>query len=131
MNKRSSGFTVIEIIFVTLILVAASVLFFVQKNAIEVSARDEQRKTATNAMYYSLEEVHYKSHKYYPSIINEKVLPSVDPSLFTDPGGNLMGNSSSDYRYEPTECSGGKCKSYTLRASLENEAEYIKQSNRN
>jgi Tfp pilus assembly protein PilE len=52
MRTRSKGFTVIEILFVVLVVGAASIIFFVQKHNIEVSARDAQRKTAINAMFY-------------------------------------------------------------------------------
>lgn len=126
MTKKSSGFTVIEILFIIVILGVASVFFFIQKNDLEVSARDNTRKTAINAMYYSLEEVFYKNNGYYPSEVNSTILPSVDPTLLKDPEGVIIGESTSNYRYEPSGCTDSKCSSYTLRATLENEAEYIK-----
>lgn len=121
-----SGFTVIEVVIVVVLLGLASIFFFVQKNSIEVSARDDSRKSSINAMYYSLEEVFYKQNKFYPTSISAEVLPSVDPDLFTDPNGFLIGESDSNYRYEPTGCVDNKCKTYTLRATLENENDYIK-----
>lgn len=129
MNKTSHGFTVIEIIFVVALLGLASVIFFVQKNNIEVAASDEQRKTAINAMHYSLEEVYFKQNNAYPRTLNEEILPSVDPALFTDVKGKKIGESESEYRYEPTNCTDEKCASYTLRATLENEDDYIKKNN--
>lgn len=137
--KRSSGFTVIELILIVVILGAASVLFFAQKNTIEITARDTQRKTAINAMYYALEEVYYKQHQNYPRTLDATTLPSVDPALFTDPTGIKLGQTTisvdgtdtpvqPDYRYEPTNCDGDVCKSYTLRTSLENEADFVKTS---
>lgn len=126
MNKTSRGFTVIEIIFAVVILGFATTVFFIQKNNIEVAARDDQRKTAINAFYYSLEEVYFKTNGYYPRTINEAILPSVDPDLFRDPAGVLIGESNSQYRYEPTNCADNECLSYTLRADLENEADYVK-----
>lgn len=126
MNKTSRGFTVIEIIFATVILGFATTVFFIQKNNIEVAARDDQRKTAINAIYYSLEEVYVKDNGFYPRTISEAALPSVDPDLLRDPAGTLIGESNSQYRYEPTNCDGDKCQSYTLRADLENEADYVK-----
>lgn len=128
MNKRTSGFTVIELLFVAVLLAAASVLFFMQKNNVEVGSRDEKRKIAINAMYYSLEEVYYAKNGYYPTSIDSTTLPSVDPDLFTDPAGVAIGDGSSSYRYKGTNCTDDKCKSYTLRATLENEADYIKDS---
>lgn len=137
--KRSSGFTVIELIFVAVLLGVASVLFFVQKNNIETGARDDQRKIAINSMHYSLEEVFYKEHGYYPRTLDESTLPSVDPDLFTDPNGIKLGQTTitideqeyaveSDYRYEPTNCSDDECKGYSLRARLENEDDFVRES---
>lgn len=128
MNTSRSGFTVIELIFVIVILGFASVFFFVQKNNFEVASRDEARKTAINAMYYSLEEVFFKANGFYPRTINEATLPSVEPSLFKDPSGVKIGEATSEYRYEPTDCIEDTCRSYTLRTVLENEADFIKEN---
>jgi type II secretory pathway pseudopilin PulG len=126
-----SGFTIIELIFIIVLLGAASVLFFVQKNNLEVAGRDETRKTAINAMYYSIEEVYFKTNGYYPRTIDATVLPSVDPVLFTDPNGVKIGEANSNYRYEPYNCNGDQCKNYTLRTTLENEADYVKTNRSN
>ena len=126
MNTLKRGFTIIELLFIIVVLLAAGILFFVQKNNLEVAARDETRKTAINAMYYSLEEVFYKTNGYYPRTIDEKVLSSVDPALFTDPEAIKIGDGDSDYRYEPLNCADDKCKGYSLRTFLENEDDYVK-----
>lgn len=124
--NTSRGFTVIEIIIVVVILGAASLLFFTQKNHVEVSARDDARKTAINAMYYGLEEVYFKENKSYPRSLSSKQLPSVDPELFKDPNGTALGEGASDYRYEAFGCDGDACKGYTLRTTLENEDDFVK-----
>jgi len=131
MNKKSRGFTVVEIVFIVLVISVACVLFFLQKNSVTSVARDDQRKTAINAMYYSLEEVFYKTNGYYPSSIDETVLPSVDPALFKDPDGIKIGQSGSSYRYEPVNCTDNKCKAYTLRTTLDNEADFVKTNKAN
>lgn len=128
MKKQASGFTVIELLIVAFIFGAASILFFVQKQNIQVLSRDEARKTAINSMYYSLEEVFYKQNKYYPSEINSDILPSVDPELLNDINDVPVGQSGSEYSYNPTNCNDNKCASYTLKATMENEADYIKDS---
>lgn len=128
MTTTSRGFTVIELIVVILVAAAATVLFFVQKNNVEVVARDNDRKSAINAMYYGLEEVYYKSNNFYPEKIEDTTLISVDPAVLTDPSGNKIGSGESDYRYEPVNCTNGQCKSYTLRAVLENEKDFVKES---
>ena len=126
--KSSRGFTIVELLIVVVILAGASVLFFLQKSQVESAARDTTRKTAVNAMYYGLEEVYYKENQAYPRTITSETLPSVDPELFTDPNGIRINESDSNYRYEGTNCSEDTCKSYTLRTTLENEADFIKES---
>ena len=127
-KKYTSGFTVIELIFVAVLAVVVSVIFFAQKNNLESIASDNIKKTSINAMYYSLEEVFHSSNNYYPQTISSDVLKSVDPDLFTDPSGIKLGDEGSSYTYTPTNCSDNKCKSYTLKAVLENESDYIKTS---
>ena len=128
--KSTRGFTVIELLIVVGILAAASVLFFVQKNTVEVTARDQARKTAINAMYYGLEEVYFVKNQNYPRVVSSETLTSVDPELFKDPQGVKIGESESDYRYEGVNCTDNSCQGYTLRTILENEDDFVK-TNRN
>ncbi|MCL2869948.1 type II secretion system GspH family protein [Candidatus Saccharibacteria bacterium] len=124
--KTRKGFTAIELALVALVFSAAVVFFFVQKANVDALNRDEKSKIAINAMYYDLEEVYYKAHGYYPAKVNENDLTAIDPQLFTDPYGYNIGDSLSSYRYEPTGCTDNKCTSYTLRATLEKEDDFIK-----
>jgi len=126
MKNYARGFTVVELLVIIVITIGAGALFIIQKNDLEMLARDTQRKTAINAMHQSLEEVFFKEHKFYPEKITAEILPSVDPQLLTDPAGNKIGDAKSTYRYDPTNCSQGKCEGYTLRTSLEKEADYVK-----
>lgn len=126
MKRMQSGFTVIELIIVIVVLGAATVLLFVQRGNLVAADRDDKRKTAINAMYYNLEEVFYAKNGYYPATIDEKKLTAMDPALFTDPNGNKIGTSASEYRYEATGCDNDKCKGYTLRAELEKEGDFVK-----
>ena len=127
MNKKS-GFTVIEVCVLVVFLVVAGAIFVIQKGELQQQFNDKTRKTAINAMYYNLEEVFYKQNGYYPKNINEKTLTAMDPNLFTDPLGVVLGEEGSQYRYEPTDCDGEKCQSYALRADLDLEEDYIKKS---
>jgi prepilin-type N-terminal cleavage/methylation domain-containing protein len=139
--KRSSGFTVIELIVVIVILLAASVVFFNQKAHIEAASRDNKRKTDINTVYHNLEKVYYAKNKSYPKDLNEKALPAVISDTFKDPDGIAINESRTEdlgattthstYTYEPSDCEGDKCESYTLRADLENEADYVKKSAHN
>lgn len=90
-KSRQSGFTVIELIVVAAVLIAASILIFIQLNNLKIANQDAQRKTAINAMHYALEEVYYKNHQSYPASLTASTLPSVDPALFTDPDGFTLG----------------------------------------
>ena len=130
-TRTSNGFTIIELLFIIVLLGSASVLFFIQKNNLEVAQRDELRKTSINAMYYSIEEVYFKANNFYPRTIDTAILPSVDPALFEDPFGVKIGEANSNYRYEPYNCDGDRCKNYTLRTILENEDDYVKSNRSN
>ena len=129
MNNRK-GFTILEIIVVGVFASLLLLFFFIQKSNIDAMNRDEDRKIAINAMYYALEEDFYKEHQYYPEQISEENLKVVDPNLWTDPSGHNLGDPESSYSYEPANCKDGKCKEYTLKATLEKEDAYTKY-NRN
>lgn len=152
LRARTSGFTVIELLVVVTILAVASLLFFYQKNSLQTANLDERRKTAINAIYYNLEEVYHPKNGYYPAELTSSNLSAVDPALLTDTHGvkiddkmdtaslddatkEALKNSDtrlSEYVYEPLNCDNeGKCKSYTLRVTLANEAEYVKKSRKN
>ena len=125
--KHKAGFTIIE----SLIIVASAslfiILFFIQKSDLEAFARDETRKTAINAIYYSLEEDFYQANGYYPSTINPNTLPTVGINLWVDPSGYNFGNPFGSYSYEPAACDyDNHCKEYTLKATLEKEDTYTK-----
>lgn len=128
--KTKPGFTVLELIAVIVFVGIFLVLFFLQKVNVDAMGRDEQRKIAINAMFYSLEEGFYKQNNYYPEAIFEDNLTTMDPNLFTDPFGINIGDEASSYRYEPANCVDGKCQQYTLRAIMEKEDIYIKSSRR-
>ncbi len=151
MKRSERGFTVIELIAVIVLLGAASILFFVQKNNLEVAARDDKRKTTINAIYYDLEDVYYPKNGSYPAELTSANLNAMDSSLLTDTNGNkidakidttgldtatkqsIAGSDqhASEYHYEATNCDGDKCKGYTLSVSLENEADFVKKSQHN
>lgn len=128
---KQRGFTVIELLVIIVILIVGGWLFFSEKAGVDSVARDNQRKTAINAMYYNLEEVFYVKNGYYPSSIDSKTLRAMDPNLFNDPYGTAIGDTGSDYRYDATGCTtDGHCTGYSLRAIMEREADFVK-TNRN
>ena len=129
MNQR--GFTITELLALIVLLITVGAVFWTQKGSLETAAKDDSRKTSINAMYYSLEEVYYPTNKYYPKTLSASILPSVDPSVFKDPQGIEIGKAESDLSYQGKDCTDEACKSYTLRAKLKNEADYIKESRKN
>jgi hypothetical protein len=90
--------------------------------------RDSTRKTAVNAIYYNLEYVYYPTFNGYPEHLTTDGLKGLDPSTLKDPNGKTVGEQGSDYNYTPKDCTNGVCKSYTLTANLENEADFTKNS---
>lgn len=126
MYKR--GFTVIEILVVIVLFIVAGVFLVIQRGNLADAYDDDQRKTAINAMYYSLEEVFYKQNGYYPTTIGQDNLQSIDPNLFTDPNGKLIDTDGSDYHYQASDCEQNKCQRYTLKSSMVKEADFTKSN---
>lgn len=135
--RQNSGFTVIELIAVVIILMVAAFLFLTQKQNLEASMRDNKRKVDINTIHHNLEKIYFAKHKSYPRELNEKTLPAVQPDTFKDPNGipinesksDLLGNIPPDYKYEAKGCNQetGACKSYVLHTNLELEADYTKK----
>lgn len=127
--KTKKAFTVLELVLAIIFVGVFVVLFFLQKVNLAAIDRDEKRKTAINAMYYALEEGYYTQNEGYPEHIEKAdVLPWIDPNLFTDPLGINLWDEGSNYSYEASDCTDGKCQSYVLRAEMEKEESYIKSS---
>ena len=126
--KKQDGFTVIELIFIIALLIGAGILFFIQKNDIEASARDNIRKSRINAIHYGLEEDFYAKNKFYPEKLSKNDIKTIDPDSFKDPYDQEIGTQYSEFRYEPSNCNDHKCKKYTLHSAMEKEAEYTKNS---
>lgn len=126
--QKQRGFTVLELIIAVVFLLAAATIFYVQKRDLEIAHRDSVRKTAINEMYYNLEDVYFAANQGYPERLSADQLKGLNPESLKDPNGKTVGEYGSNYRYEAKDCQNGKCKSYTLTADLENEADYVKAS---
>lgn len=128
MTKKQSGFTIIELMLVIVLLGATGTIFYLQKEQLNMSTRDTARKTAINAIHFNLEELYFPAAKGYPEHITTDRLKGLDPKLLKDQNGVAIGQQPSEYRYEPRDCANGLCRGYTLRANLEQEADFIKTS---
>ena len=127
MNKRN-GFTIIELLVVATFLIIIAILGFSQYTKLTNESNNAKKRTAINAMHYSLEEGFYVKKGYYPEKLEEGTLPTMDPALLKDPQGKKIGEKNSSYRYESSNCNDGKCKSYKLVATLVDEDDYVKES---
>lgn len=126
--KRQQGFTVFELIVAIIVLIVAGTFFYIQKRDVDIANRDSARKTAINTIYYNLEDVYYATFKAYPEYITSDQLKGIDPNTLKDPNDKAFGTDGSDYSYVAKDCSQNLCRSYTLTANLENEADYTKNS---
>ena len=90
--------------------------------------RDDQRRSDINSLYYNLEEIYFAKNKLYPITLSEENLPGIDDVAFKDTNDVLINQDNSEYQYKPLDCSKAGCKGYTLRADLENEADFVKNN---
>lgn len=127
-HTKQRGFTVLELVVVIIFLAAMGTVFIINSRNMQINEHDSQRKTAINAMYYNLEDVYYAAHGSYPQAITADQLPGIDPTNLKDPEGVAVGQQNSDYSYKPKDCTNGACKSYVLRANMENQSDYSRNS---
>lgn len=149
LKKRQSGFTIVELLIVIVVIGILATLVIVTFTGIQQKARDSQRQTDIQALDSHLES-YYAQNGSYPSLA---VLTStgwiaanmkgLDPAALVDPkGGSLAATSSATaYGYAPlaggsacTDTGSGttatsNCDSFTLTATLEGGGTYVKKSN--
>lgn len=124
---KTSGFTVIEFLVVVILVGIIGSIGLSLNQQHEAMHRDRSRKVAINAIDADLREVVRPKLGGYPRTLDTTTLAAISGSLLTDPEGHKIGTASSDYRYEPTGCNGSDlCSGYTLRAQLEDEADFVK-----
>lgn len=128
---KQRGFTTIELVVAIVALVLIGSVFWMQKSNLEARDRDNARKTAINAIHYNLKTIFFAKNGYYPQNLDVSQLNGLDVALLKDPAGNLINSVDSTYHYESQGCNSGKCSSYSLRANLEREADFVKQSQDN
>lgn len=111
------GFTLLETSIVLIFVALIAILGTIQILNLAAMNRDNDKKTALNAMYYALENDFYAKNGYYPESISAEILPVVPATSWDIP-----------YIYEPANCTQGRCKEFILKVPLEKETEYIKQN---
>lgn len=150
LKKRQSGFTIVELLIVIVVIGILATLVIVTFSGIQQKARDSQRQTDINAVDSHL-EAYYAEHGVYPSIgqLNDSSwrttnMKGLDAEALKDPKGSattVAGTASSTtYGYaakagasacpDPTTLTDlSTCDSFTLTAKLESGSDYTKQSN--
>lgn len=146
LKQRQSGFTIVELLIVIVIIGILATLVIVTFSGVQQKARDSERKTDINAIAGQL-EAGYANKGYYPTVagLNSATTRSdleirIDLKAFADPknpqtaGSQVVsagsttipsshGSEAYNYYYTPTGCSdtteAGQCTGYTVYAFLE------------
>jgi prepilin-type N-terminal cleavage/methylation domain-containing protein len=143
-KKASSGFTIVELLIVIVVIGILAALVVTTYNGIQQKARDTERKTDVNAMHGQLEAYQAQNGK-YPTLANlvdatfrSANMKGLDAAALTAPNGTVLDSAAatiSKYSYVPAPAacdntSGNECTSYTLTADLEQSgaADYVKAS---
>ncbi len=127
LKNSESGFTVIEFLVLVLILLTVGFLGLTSLRANRAENRDNTRKSDINALDFQL-EAFYEKNNYYPSVVDATTLAGVDENSLNDPFNKKVGETGSQYVYQPYSCAQTKCKSFKLSSDLEREDVYIKES---
>lgn len=151
-SHKQSGFTVIELVVVVIILCILGTLVAITYSGIQASNRDKQRQADIETLQSRLEEFHAVNDK-YPSLaeINNPVwraekMKNLNDDILRDPqwsaegecaqdGKPILGPGKDCYVYEVTAADGSTCDNvtvscthYTLSATLEDNQAFVKAS---
>lgn len=145
LNKKSRGFTIVELLIVIVVIGILAALVIVTYNGIQQKARDTERKTDIKALQGHL-EAYWADNAKYPTLtdVNDATFRSnnfkgLDAAAYADPknpGSQLLcGTATSScygYAVTPAGCdngAGGDCTNYSLTADLESGGTFSVQSN--
>lgn len=142
-KKRASGFTIVELLIVIVVIGILAALVIVTYNGIQQKARDTERKTDINALASHLEAYNAQNGR-YPTLANANDaafrsanMQGLDSAALQDPKGTAQTLAATpaanvySYAVAPAGCdngAGGDCLQYTLTATLEGGGTYVKQS---
>ncbi|HZP55336.1 MAG TPA: type II secretion system protein [Candidatus Saccharimonadales bacterium] len=143
LKRRSSGFTIVELLIVIVVIGILAALVIVTYNGIQQKARDTERKTDVKALQGQL-EAYWANNAKYPTMaqLNDSAfrtanLKGLDPAALQDPKGTSQAvcasSTSSCYGYSvtPSGCDNSTtdCDNYVLTATLEAGGTFSVQSN--
>lgn len=152
LTRKQSGFTVIELVVVIIILCLLGTLVALTYSGIQASNRDKQRQSDIETLQSQLELYHAVNDK-YPSLVEinnptwrAEHMKTLHEDTLRDPQWNAEGTCAVDgkpilgegkdcYQYkvtgaEGTACDnvGVPCAQYTVTATLENGQTFVKAS---
>lgn len=125
---RRKGISKLELF---LLLVAAALvgaIIFSQVQVFAARDRDNQRKNDINQIYYYLTRAYHPAQKSYPINLKDKALSEKLAGSLTDPNGLKIGDARSDYRYEAYGCDNTECEGFSVRSTLEQEADFVRST---
>lgn len=154
LKKRQSGFTIVELLIVIVVIGILATLVIVTFTGIQQKSRNSQRQTDINAVASHVESF-YAQWGFYPTSVDlqssafiTKYMKGLDPEALRDPkqaSGGTIGTTASASQYSyvaagttcattasstTTDPSDTGCDSFTLTAKLEGGgADYVKKSN--
>ena len=146
-NKNQTGFTMLELVVVIVIIGILTALFVSTYAGIQRNERNQTRRSDIQEIYQQL-EAYYVENSKYPTLNDmnnsgwvQTNMKTLDPSSLQDPSGtssSLVARPQSDaYAYQVSSASGAGCNDtttpcahYTLTATLEDSAEktFVKSS---
>ena len=143
LKKKTSGFTIVELLIVIVVIGILAALVVVTYNGIKQKDRDTKRKTDVKVLQGQL-EAYWANNAKYPTMtqLNDSAFRSanmkgLDPAVLQDPKGSSQAvcasTSSSCYGYAatPSGCDNSTtdCDNYTLTATLESGGTFSIRSN--
>jgi prepilin-type N-terminal cleavage/methylation domain-containing protein len=153
-QRRQSGFTVIELILVLVVIAILAALVAFSYNGVRSRDRDTQRQENITAIQGDL-ELFYAEHSRYPTLnqLNSpewrgENMPDLSEDALRDPGWSADGECAQEdrpvfiaqpaencYAYAPTAADGEPCDNndkpcahYTLTTPLESGEDYVRTS---
>ena len=149
LKKRQSGFTIVELLIVIVVIGILAALVITTYSGIQAKARNAKRQTDMQDVQTQL-EAYFQAAGNYPSYADlnnaswrSTNMKSLDDGALTDPQATStsLGNSSTPtakvYEYVPEDSTGSSanceatdttCTQYTLTATLEGGGTYVKKN---
>lgn len=127
LQSNTLGFTIIELLVFVVVITAITLVAVSNIRDLRATNRDQASKMDMNAVAYKL-EVFFEKNGYYPETVDTKNLQGLEEDNLKDRNGIAVNQTGSAYTFKPAGCSEARCRSFELKAVLEKEVPFIKQS---